>query len=84
MPVITPELRWKANRAESLAAGWLSCIMAEDYKAAALTASHINRCDEQPPKLASAAVLYAQWGWPVFPLKPTCQPGGCSTLQIPR
>ncbi|PKQ59757.1 hypothetical protein B5566_02635 [Mycobacterium sp. MHSD3] len=34
----------------------------------------IEQLDAQPPRLAEAAVIYAQWGWPVFPLRPVGAP----------
>lgn len=30
----------------------------------------IDQLDQAPPRLGAAALIYAQWGFPVFPLKP--------------
>lgn len=30
----------------------------------------IDQFDQAPPRFGEAAVIYAQWGWPVFPLRP--------------
>ncbi|OBJ24630.1 bifunctional DNA primase/polymerase [Mycobacterium sp. 1245801.1] len=30
----------------------------------------IDQLDQTPPRLGDAAAIYAQWGWPVFPLRP--------------
>jgi hypothetical protein len=36
----------------------------------------VTRLCAEPPRLADAALVYASWGWPVFPL----QPGGKAPL----
>lgn len=41
----------------------------DDARADAL-AGTLDRLDAGPPRLAEAAVIYAGWGWPVFPLQP--------------
>jgi hypothetical protein len=53
---------------DSLAQGWLSAILAEDYEAAKLTRKELIERAAEPPDLRCAAVQYAEWGWPVFPL----------------
>lgn len=32
--------------------------------------NRIDALDQAPPRLGEAAVVYAEWGWPVFPLLP--------------
>lgn len=64
-----PNCREKPTKLESLITGYLSCMMVGDHKAAKLTEQEMAKLDK-PPNLPGAAVRYAEWGWPVFPLKP--------------
>lgn len=63
-----PNCPEKLTKAESLAQGWLSATLADDYEAAELTAKAITEIDRAAPRLHDAALEYARWGWPVFPL----------------
>jgi len=56
------------TKLESLAHGWLSAVLAEDRRTEQLTAKEIERLENRAPNLHKAAMLYAEWGWPVFPL----------------
>jgi hypothetical protein len=62
---------------EYLAEEWLTAALAGDETEATRLEELITMIDDKPPRLAEAAVLYASWGWPVFPLKPSCGPDGC-------
>jgi len=53
---------------QSLEQGWLSAVKAGDAEAAKLTQQEIDKIDAQPPDFTFAAVQYANWNWPVFPL----------------
>lgn len=65
---VHPNCAPKPTKAETLAAGWLSTVLADDREAERLTFEEIEDIDNRPPQLAKAAVTYAKWGWPVFPL----------------
>lgn len=50
----------------------LTAIRNADWTAFNRAAATIEAADEAPPRLLDAAVIYAGWGWAVFP----CLPGG--------
>lgn len=64
-PLCEPE---PASELDKLLVGWMSCVMAGDAESEALTAKEIEEIACEPPDLGAAAVEYASWQWPVFPL----------------
>jgi hypothetical protein len=60
----------KPTKAERLAEQWLTAVTAGDEFTADAHEYDIDILDATPPRLKSAALRYAGWGWPVFPLKP--------------
>jgi len=55
---------------ETLAKIWEHAAACGDDLLAQRAEHEIQTIDQQPPDLYTAALTYARWGWPVFPLKP--------------
>lgn len=64
-PTCTP----KPTKVERLGQDWLAAIEAGDNEIAAGLEELITELTSRPPRLLDAALLYASWGWPVFPLR---------------
>lgn len=64
-PTCTP----KPTKVERLAQDWLTAVEAGDTAIADGIEQLITELDARPPRLLDAALLYASWGWPVFPLR---------------
>ena len=73
---VHPGCEPRPTKAEQLAANWLEgAMMGVDNELhdnirmnVSNTADLIEDIDNRPPQLAKAAVTYAKYGWPVFPL----------------
>lgn len=65
-PTCTP----RPTKVESLARGWLSAVLAGDPRVADWTEEEIEAIDTKRPDLVTAAIRFAEAGWPVFPLQP--------------
>jgi hypothetical protein len=65
-PLCTP----KPTKAERLAREWAEAVNLSDSAQEAELQAQLDEIEARPPRLLDAALLYAQWDWPVFPLKP--------------
>lgn len=64
---VHPTCTLKPTELEELSGQWIDAILREDADEAALITKRIDHL-EQVIDLPGAAVQYASWGWPVFPL----------------
>ena len=60
----------RPTRPERLAAEWLIAVETGDTTREKQLQAQIDELDNRQPRLHAAALVYASWGWPVFPLKP--------------
>lgn len=55
---------------DQLVDAYLAAVTADDHKTADQLQARIDADDQRDRPLLPAAVMYAEWGWPVFPLQP--------------
>jgi Bifunctional DNA primase/polymerase, N-terminal len=58
----------KPTKAEAYTSQWIAALCRDEKSVAAVLKRKIERLDAEPPDLCSAAMSYAEMGWPVFPL----------------
>lgn len=58
------------TRAEALALTWRGAVESGDHDLQVAAAAELEEIDTAPARLHESALVYASWGWPVFPLKP--------------
>ena len=65
-----PGCRPRRTKAERLADEWLAAVESGDSATERALQAQIDTLDAAAPRLREAALAYASWGWPVFPLLP--------------
>lgn len=63
-PTCEPKLR----KVERLANEWLHAVLTDNIVTECSLADEIHKIDHATPHFKQAALMYASWGWPVFPL----------------
>lgn len=67
---VHPHCTLTHTRIEQLANQWLEAVLDNNTILEAKLQKQILAIETKPPKLKAAALQYAAWGWPVFPLMP--------------